>query len=156
MHHFQIKTAVEKDRKELTEIAFSAKRHWNYPEKWIELWTDDLTISAHYIRNHFVFKAIEDSKNSIVGFCALELHRPEKKLEIAHAWVLPSFMGLNIGSQLVKYAFNNLKSLPFNRITVVADPNAKGFYEKLGFKFIKEIESTPEGRFLPFLQKEVP
>ncbi len=156
MKDFHFEIATEKDRNQLTEIAFSAKRHWDYPEEWIELWTDDLTISARYIRNNFVFKAIEDSRNSIVGFCAIEFHRTEKKLEIAHAWVLPSFIGLTIGSQLIEYALNNLKSLPFNRITVVADPNATGFYEKLGFQFIREIESTPKGRFLPVLEKEAP
>ncbi len=23
----------------LTEITLAAKRHWDYPEKWIQLWT---------------------------------------------------------------------------------------------------------------------
>lgn len=156
MQDFHIKIALENDRTELTEIAFRAKRHLDYPEEWIKLWTDELTISAGYIQNNFVFKAIANPQNTIAGFCAIEHHRPEKKLEIAHVWVLPAFMGRNIGSQLIEFALNNLKSLPFNRIIVVADPHAKGFYEKLGFQFIREIESIPKGRFLPVLEKELP
>lgn len=156
MNGFHITIAGEEDGNKLTEIAFSAKRHWGYPEEWIELWTDELTISAQYIKNHFVFKAIDESQHSIVGFCAIEHHRQEKKLEIAHAWVLPSYIGKNIGSQLINYALKKLESLPFNRITVVADPNARGFYEKLGFRFIREIESIPKGRLLPVLEIEAP
>ena len=155
MQEFSFERAVEKDQNELTQIAFRAKKHWDYPEEWIELWADELTITARYIRNNFVFKAVEKYQNSIVGFCAIELHRQENKIVIGHAWVLPSFMGLKIGSRLIEYALNNLQSLPFNQITVVADPYSRGFYEKLGFRFIREIESTPKGRYLPVLGKEV-
>ena len=98
MSEFHITIASERDRKKLTEIAFRAKRHWKYPEEWIELWSDDLSISAQYIRNHFVFKAIDESQHSIIGFCAIEYHKEDQKLEIAHAWVLPPYMGKNIGT----------------------------------------------------------
>ena len=27
----------------LTEIAHAAKRHWSYPESWIEYWREDVT-----------------------------------------------------------------------------------------------------------------
>jgi hypothetical protein len=33
---------------ELTRIALAAKRHWGYPERWIEIWTPQLTFDAGY------------------------------------------------------------------------------------------------------------
>ena len=31
--------------KALTQIALAAKRHWGYPERWIEIWSSQLTFS---------------------------------------------------------------------------------------------------------------
>jgi hypothetical protein len=42
---------------ELTAIAFAAKRHWGYPEAWIDLWTDELTVDGRYVEENWVFLA---------------------------------------------------------------------------------------------------
>lgn len=36
----------------LTRIAIASKRHWNYSERWIEIWTPRPTISRAYIAHH--------------------------------------------------------------------------------------------------------
>ena len=53
----------------LTDIAFAAKRHWGYPEKWIEGWHDVLTISPEFIASHETYVATLDDRK--VGFYAL-------------------------------------------------------------------------------------
>jgi len=152
MKGYQITTAREYDRHVLTEIAFSAKRHWNYPEEWIQLWTDQLTISAPYIRDHYVFKLVEEASQEIVGFCALEHHRIASSLEIAHAWIRPDYIGKHLGEWLVNFALSNLQSLPVNRYVVTADPHVTGFYEKLGFTITHTIASKPLGRWIPVME----
>ena len=152
MTGYNIVTAKEKDRDVLTEIAFSAKRHWDYPEEWIQLWKDQLTISAPYIRDHYVFKVREDDTRKIVGFCAMEHHRNTSCLEIAHAWILPEYMGIDIGEWLINFALRNLSSLPVNRYVVTADPHVTGFYEKLGFTITHTISSRPLGRWIPVME----
>jgi hypothetical protein len=32
----------------LTEIAFSAKKYWNYPNEYYEIWKNELTINEEY------------------------------------------------------------------------------------------------------------
>lgn len=152
MKGFSIHTASEADRTVLTNIAFAAKRFWNYPEEWIQLWTDELTISARYIRDHYVFKVMDRKSGKIIGFCALEHHRNEHALEIAHAWVLPEYMGKNIGAWMINHALSNLQTLPVNRYVVTADPNAAGFYEKLGFSTTHTVSSKPLGRWIPVME----
>jgi hypothetical protein len=39
------------DAATLTAIAFAAKRYWGYHERWIESWSDLLTIKREYITN---------------------------------------------------------------------------------------------------------
>jgi hypothetical protein len=38
----QIVRAKPEDAAALTQIAHAAKRHWDYPERWIEAWRDIL------------------------------------------------------------------------------------------------------------------
>ncbi len=43
----------------LSAIALAAKRHWRYPERWIEIWTPILTLTPEYVTANPTFAAIE-------------------------------------------------------------------------------------------------
>jgi hypothetical protein len=61
--------ARPEDADMLSRIALSAKRHWGYPEHWIEAWRDILTVRPEYVTQHETHVAIEDG--CTVGFYAL-------------------------------------------------------------------------------------
>src|SRR5947209_16526004 len=82
---FQIRRAKPKEAAVLTEIAHAAKRHWGYPENWIEYWRDDLTITPEFISNNEVYVAVIDKE--IGGCCALVLKGSQAELE--HMWIRP-------------------------------------------------------------------
>ncbi len=44
----QIVRAAYTDSNILTDIAFSAKRTWNYPEEYYKIWKNELTITELY------------------------------------------------------------------------------------------------------------
>ena len=54
----QIRRATPDEADTLTSIAHAAKRHWNYPEKWIEQWRSDLTITPEFIAKNEVYVAV--------------------------------------------------------------------------------------------------
>src|SRR3990172_3478381 len=85
---------------QLTQISISAKRHWNYPEKWIELWIPALTISAGYISEHETWVVV--SKDETIGFYSLKEN--DEALWLDNLWVLPEFIGQGIGKQLFQHA----------------------------------------------------
>ncbi|MFK7908863.1 MAG: GNAT family N-acetyltransferase, partial [Chitinophagales bacterium] len=145
-----IQKAIEEDAQRLTGIALSAKRHWGYPEEWIALWTEGLTIGSAYILQNQVFTAICEGK--VIAFTALV--EREDSYEIEHLWVLPKYMGLEIGQKLVLYLKNILSTLDLTgmKVIVVSDPNAVGFYQKMGATIVGEYESTPNKRMLPILE----
>ena len=62
----RIVPAKPDDAAVLTEIAFAAKRHWGYPESWIQQWKNALVITPEYIRLHSTHAAIDDGK--VVAF----------------------------------------------------------------------------------------
>jgi hypothetical protein len=57
------------DAATLTAIAYAAKRHWGYPERWIESWSDALTVQPDFITTHETYSAEVETR--AVGFYAL-------------------------------------------------------------------------------------
>ena len=157
-----IRQAHPDDADRLTEISFAAKRHWNHPESYLQLWQEELTVTRDYLREHLVYLIACDT--IIVGYYSLvglreSLIVAEIALEpgwwLDHMFIEPEWIGNGLGKRL----FNHLSSIcRVNDITAVqmlADPHAMGFYEKMGCRYIKEVPSTIAGRTTPLMIKEM-
>ncbi|MEP6922797.1 MAG: GNAT family N-acetyltransferase, partial [bacterium] len=92
----KIRAATIQEAPALTEIAHDAKRHWGYPEHWIQHWQADLTISPEFIGNNHVYVA-EDG-GELTGFYALIVR--DNKAELEHMWVAPKHIGKGVGKEL--------------------------------------------------------
>jgi hypothetical protein len=64
----EVVRAIPEDAESLTRVAFAAKRHWGYPERWILRWTESLTIAPEFVRDNEVYVATDGER--IVGFYA--------------------------------------------------------------------------------------
>jgi hypothetical protein len=53
-------------------------------------------------------------------------------MELLHLWVLPEMMGCGIGRSLFFHAVERSKSQGVQRLEIESDPNAEGFYQRLG------------------------
>ncbi|HEV8141057.1 MAG TPA: GNAT family N-acetyltransferase [Pyrinomonadaceae bacterium] len=137
----EIRRAHPNDAEVLTAIAHAAKRHWDYPEDWIEQWKIDLTITPEFISEHEVFVALVDQK--IVGCCALVLS--DSLAEIEHMWMQPEHMGTGIGRALFEHAKRRAEERGAEVLELSADPNAEGFYARMGAERIAEIAAGMNG-----------
>ena len=143
----QIRRAMPEEAAVLTEIAHAAKRHWGYPENWIEHWQGDLTITRDFISNHEVYVAVTDKE--IAGCCALVVKDSQAELE--HMWIRPQHMGAGYGKALFVHVMQRAATLSAPAVGLSADPNAEGFYKHMGATRIGEVRSEIEGqpRVLP-------
>lgn len=142
-----IRPGTEKDAPTLTAIACAAKRYWGYPQSWLEVWREDLTVTPRYIARNPVYVAV---KGGVVGgFIALDVNG--SRTHIDHCWVLPQHMGEGVGRLLLQYALRHCASVGVKRLWVVSDPNAKEFYCKLGAEVCGQTKSVPAPRTLPLL-----
>ena len=148
-----IRSATPEDAATLTTIALDAKRHWGYPENWIKHWESDLTISSEFIRDNHVYVA--EDEGEIRGFYALCV--AGDKAELEHMWVTPAMIGTGIGKELFLDAMERAAKLNVNAVEISSDPNAAGFYKRMGATQIGEIDSSIEGqpRKIPRLKKEI-
>lgn len=145
-----IRRAATADAATLTQIAHDAKRHWGYPEHWIKHWESDLTISPDLIAANPVY--VSESDGEICGFYALKVVGAMAELE--HIWVTPRFIGTGIGKELFLDAMDRTTEMNVREVEISADPNAAGFYERMGAKQIGETRSDIDGqeRKLPRLK----
>jgi GNAT superfamily N-acetyltransferase len=143
----QIRRARPDEASVLTEIAHAAKRHWGYPENWIQEWRADLTITPEFITNNEMYVAVKGVE--IAGCCAISFS--ESAAELEHMWIRPEHMGAGIGRALFDYIRERATSLKLPALELSADPNAEGFYERMGARRIGEVRSEIEGqpRVLP-------
>ena len=82
-----------------------------------------------------------------IGFMGIE----EQKLEML--FVLPEKRGKGIGKKLIDYG---IKNYSINELTVnEQNPQAKGFYEHLGFKVYKREEVDEQGNPYPILYMQL-
>jgi len=148
-----IQQASTEHAETLTQIALEAKRHWGYPEHWIKHWESDLTITPEFIKNNHVYVAEYDGE--IRGFYAL--CEVDDRAELEHIWVRPSFIGTGIGKELFLDAMERAARLNVSEVELSADPNAEGFYQRMGARKIGEVDSEVDGqpRKLPRMKIEV-
>ena len=149
----QIERAAADDARTLTEIAFAAKRHWQYPETWIRRWENVLTITPEYIVRHPTFVAAIDGESA--GFYALQIEASDAWLD--HLWVRPSFMRRGVGRALFRHAEEFARAAGAKRLKIVGDPHAELFYTRMGATVYGQQSARMDGtdRYLPLLEKSL-
>lgn len=137
----------------MTGIALAAKRHWGYPERWMEIWTPQLTFDAEYFDGTESWVAELDGRP--VGFYTLLEKDGLAWLE--NLWVTPESIGSGIGRRLFLHAAGLARRRGYAILQLEADPNAAGFYEKMGMHRIGERCSEMDGRpcILPIMEMEL-
>lgn len=137
-----IRPAATDEAATLTRIAFDAKSYWGYPEHWIAHWKEDLTITPDFIHENHVYVAEENGE--LRGFYALCV--AGEKAELEHMWVTPDSIGSGIGKALFLDAMERAATLQVGSIELSADPNAAGFYQRMGATLIGETDSVVDGQ----------
>jgi GNAT superfamily N-acetyltransferase len=149
----QIVRAQPQEAESLTAIAHAAKRHWGYPERWIESWRDILTMRPEFIAANVAYSAMEEGR--AVGFYLLTTE--SDGIHLDHLWIVPPAMGRGIGRALFEHAAGQARLLGHKTLKIEADPNAEGFYARMGARRVGEAVTEIEGRRreLPLLLYEL-
>ena len=151
-----IRVAQVEDIAVLTDIAFAAKRHWNYPEEYIQKWKNELTITEIYVTNNIV--RCKEIDNRIVGFYSIFTLKEEIKLPtiyleagawLDHMFIIPEYHNRRIGTDFFIDINETLLKEKQTKMKIFVDPNATVFYEKMGAKFCRLSASSIPDRQIP-------
>ncbi len=153
-----IRQAVEKDAEILTRISFASKGYWDYPESFFEIWKNELTITPAYISTNAVYAA--EIGGTVIGYYALvELADDievsgiciDKGFWLEHMFITPAYIRQGIGRTMMAHMRAMCIRNGIQRVKILSDPNARGFYEKSGCRYIREYPSTIKDRTTPML-----
>lgn len=154
-----IRPATQEDSSFLTEVSFSSKSYWGYPEEYFEIWKDELTITEEYIANNFV--QVLEIEGKIVGYYSVV--KLEEDLQITnfimskgvwleHVFILPVFIGQGLGKKLMQHLVEASTDRQWKELKILTDPHSSDFYKKLGAKYIGEIPSNIPGRTVSYFE----
>jgi GNAT superfamily N-acetyltransferase len=142
----------------LTNLSFESKGFWRYPPAYFEIWKNELTISADYIKMNEVH--VYETGRTVAGYYAI-VELPEgieisgirlpKGFWLEHMFIDPRHIGKGIGSNLFRHLRSRCEDMGIAELGILADPNARGFYEKMGCRYVGEFPSTIKNRTTPYL-----
>ncbi|MBS4191962.1 GNAT family N-acetyltransferase [Bacillus sp. FJAT-49705] len=146
----KIRKAVNHDSEVLSEIAYKSKAYWGYSKEFIEKCKDDLTVTVPYMKENHVYVLEKD--NTILAFYSLSTN-PNR---LDALFIDPYHIGKGIGKLLWEDIINKAKHLIMKEFIIDSDPNAEGYYLKMGAKRIGETPSTVfPNRSLPLMSVTV-
>ena len=146
----------------LTTIAFQAKCHWKYPQEYYEIWKDELTITEAYIRQNIVYVA--EISGTVAGFYSIvdndeDFHSGEvfvpKGFWLEHLFIMPEYHNRGIGQSMMKHAVKIAREKGIESLLIFADPFAKGFYDKIGARYLHDSKSSIPGRMIPVYELKI-
>lgn len=136
----------------LTELIIASKAHWGYDAEFMQAAVNELFVTPAYLSEHFCFVVEEQGK--VLGFCSLE-DRGEALL-LENLFVSPAAIGQGVGQRMWEHAVEYGRAQGYRFLTLVADPNAAGFYLKHGAVVTGETPSGVQaGRTLPVMRFEL-
>ncbi|MCP4181289.1 MAG: GNAT family N-acetyltransferase [bacterium] len=143
-----IEKAKPEDSKEITKVIIASKKYWGYPEEWFKQW-NDLVITPQTIETRDFY--VGRIKNEIIFVYSIK-YLTVSKYELEDCWILPDYIGKGYGKLLFKDLDKKLDVLKCTSLRICSDPNAEGFYIKMGAVKIAEEPSKIKGRIFPIFE----
>ncbi|MEO1198165.1 MAG: GNAT family N-acetyltransferase [Pseudomonadota bacterium] len=148
-----IRRATPADCAVLTDIALRSKAHWGYDDAFMAACVDELTVTPETLTAGETWVA-EMPDGTLAGFCDVRLD--DGVAEVYAAFVDPPFIGTGVGAKLWAKVEEVTRQLGTSTIGVDSDPQAQGFYERMGCVVTGTTPSASiAGRSLPRLVKEL-
>jgi GNAT superfamily N-acetyltransferase len=137
----------------LSDLALAAKGYWGYDQAFLESCRAELTFSPDEVaRRHLV---VADLGGLVAGFYTVDGEPPVG--ELGNLWVRPSEIGTGLGRLLWQHAMAAAAAAGFEYLDIDAEPNAEGFYRKMGAERVGQTPSgSIPGRMLPQMRVTVP
>ena len=143
-----IRPARPEEADAVSALAIRSKAHWDYTAEQMAVFRDELTMGPDELRaNH---AHVAEADGVLLGFFTLCPAEEGAALELQHLFVDPDRLARGTGTRLFQKACAVAVSLDETRLVIMSDPNAAGFYQKLGCTLEREIPSSIPGRTIPY------
>jgi GNAT superfamily N-acetyltransferase len=147
----RIRPAHPDEGQRLREIAIASKSYWGYDPEWVTEWAALGDFSARALSEKAVYVAEADGR--AVAFAVLIPN--DKVCILDDLWVEAEWIGHGIGSRLFRFCGEQARRLGAERLEWEAEPNAVGFYERMGARRVRDSARTMWGRVIPVMRADL-
>jgi len=147
----RIRRAHPAEGERLRDIAIAAKAHWGYDLAKVRQWAAQGDFSDALFLAKEVYVA--ELAGQVTAWASL-IPRGET-CWLDDLWVKPKSIRTGIGTQLFRYALNRSRKLGARWMEWEAEPNAIGFYQKMGSRYRRDSASSEWGRILQVMGVEL-
>lgn len=146
-----IRQATQADALFLTSISFGVRCYGECEENDIRKWYERLNITKEYIEKNVIFVALREE--TIIGYCGVryinqaegaQLDNLSEGYCIEYLFVRPAYVKMGIGSKLVEEVKKYCKEKQSKQLNMMSDLGFKGFFEKIGAIYVKDIAINSE------------
>jgi N-acetylglutamate synthase-like GNAT family acetyltransferase len=130
----------------LREILADAKGHWGYEVDLLRRWIDSYDFDELFRTREML---VAEAAGAVVGWASL-VPPVDDVAVLDDLWVEPVWIGKRVGSRLFARARDRATELGASQMTWETEPNAIGFYERMGGRYIRE-ETSEWGRRLQIM-----
>ena len=137
----------------LTALCVRSKAHWGYDAEFMRRSVAALRVRSADIALGRVLVAV-DGKDRAIGVASVIPEGESADLDLF--FVDPPFMGRGMGRVLFEAAVRSARLFGARTLTILADPNAAAFYERMGARFLRNAPSDAiPGRSLPLDEYDI-
>ena len=130
-------------------LIFASKSYWNYSGEYLEAAFQLLRIKDIDLEKQFFWCLWEGSV--LVGLFSFD--ETQEAILLDHFWIYPHRIGTGCGRHLWNFAIQIAKQQKYRSFQIYSDPQAEGFYLKMGAKRIGEKPSRIlSGPIFPILE----
>ena len=143
-----LRKAEPKEAEALTELALRSKRAWGYDDDFMTRVMPDMIVKPEYLAEEYGIVAEEDG---VIGYAIVRADGDSAFLR--DLFVEPNRFRSGIGKALFLEAAAYARARGATHLRLCGDPNAIGFYERLGMVRAGEEPSiVGGGRMLPVME----
>jgi len=147
-----IRRAEPSEAEQLTELALRSKRAWDYDEDFMQRVMPDMIVHPQYLIAEQGFIAEEAGK--ILGYAIVRVGLA--KAFLRDLFVEPDRFRQGIGNELFQRVVRFALERGATSISLTGDPNAIGFYERMGMHQVgAEPSIAGNDRTLPIMEMDI-
>jgi GNAT superfamily N-acetyltransferase len=147
-----LRTALDTEAEHLTELALRSKRAWGYDEDFMASVMPDMIVHPQYLQTEYGIVAERDGIR--LGYAIVRIDGDVAFLR--DLFVEPQYFRQGIGRALFLAAVEYARTNGASALRLSGDPNARGFYERLGMIQVDEEPSiVGAGRLLPIMHLDL-
>lgn len=145
----QLRKALPDEADALTDLALRSKRAWGYDQTFMARVMPDMIVRPEYLSAEHGIVAEDDGV--IVGYAIVRIDG--KAAFLRDLFVEPARFRKGFGRALFQEAARFAQTHGATTLTLVGDPNAVGFYQRMGMSLAgSEPSIAGRGRMLPVME----